>query len=74
MIWADESTKAACANCKFWDEHREKEMGACRRATPSLGGLLLKRDLWNINARGVWPETHEDEWCGEWAVEEEKLI
>jgi hypothetical protein len=52
------------------------DMGFCRRAPP-LPDFIVR---WSVLQRGgnpseefvwaVWPETSEEDWCGEWQAEE----
>jgi hypothetical protein len=46
-----------CGNCRYWLD-QENGCGFCRRYPP-------KPDDKGINC--YFPDTCEDEWCGEWA-------
>lgn len=56
-----EADRATCAVCRwwirnYWPEWADKRYGACRRFPPSGEGTRM------------WPETKEDDWCGEHAM------
>lgn len=59
-----------CVTCRFFELHDQDSEngmdGVCRRASPFLQGLMNLEALpvyWNC---AVWPETFENDWCGEW--------
>lgn len=45
---------AACKNCVFWDTHSWGGSGLCRVNAPRVGEF-------------PWPQTSEDDWCGEFS-------
>jgi hypothetical protein len=47
-----------CRGCIFW-QHVEFTIGRCRRFPPRA--LPKESD----DARSVWSETYQDDWCGE---------
>lgn len=53
----------ACSRCRFWEpikrEWEESKRGWCRRNAPLVtGGLYGPTET-------VWPETGENDWCGD---------
>ena len=76
-----------CAKCRFWlgrapDEKRPsvEDYGECRRRAPvALMHAALRVALYDIEdpeerevqAEAVWPLTHFEQWCGEFAFKEE---
>ena len=59
-----------CATCRFFAPHSETPDnsmdGICRRAPPALQGLMDLESLPVYWKCAAWPETFEDDWCGEW--------
>lgn len=65
-----------CKTCRFWsfDRHLAKPepdgsaaVGLCRRRSPSprcLHGDGVDGDGQVLAA--IWPETNDNDWCGEW--------
>jgi len=56
-----------CVACKFWERDPQRpERGKCRRHAPSFHP---DPNMYNFSGRdnheGMWPETDENEWCGE---------
>ncbi len=59
-----------CENCRFWKrlpkDEEEPGLGDCKRHAPrpiiALSGLRMDECLSEI----YWPETREEDWCGEW--------
>ncbi len=51
-----------CKNCKWWDEEADyhSDMGHCRRFPP----LLCEQNATNWS-KASFPETKENDWCGE---------
>ena len=57
-----------CDTCKYWERHHAQfssvvDKGTCRRHAPRAA-LILDTEASVLDA--TWPETHDDEWCGEW--------
>ena len=56
-----------CDNCRYFDPHlapEDTETGWCRRHAPKP---LIGVEFFN----GLWPDTNERDWCGEWVEWEE---
>jgi hypothetical protein len=51
----------ACGSCAYWDplSINEGDLGYCRRHAPLVGKMR------NETFQTVWPETFDDDWCGE---------
>jgi hypothetical protein len=45
---------ATCKGCIFWDAHSWGGSGLCRVNAPRVGEF-------------PWPQTSEDDWCGEFS-------
>lgn len=57
----EESNQIKCANCRFWDRHPyDVSFGSCRIFRPMV------HDSGNTS----WPETHDEDWCGEFQSKE----
>lgn len=61
-----------CRNCRFWHETPDSDVfgGDCRIRSPVIvmGQLNLAAgecDGTDIATMGFWPNTGEDDWCGE---------
>lgn len=59
-----------CKDCKFWlDLQQDDRYGVCHRHAPSPQVKLKNRPINGItgltDATTYWPETLENEWCGE---------
>lgn len=56
----------ACVTCEFWDQRtshkRARNAGLCRVNPPVKNGGD-ERDY-------GWPETFDEDWCGEWLAKE----
>lgn len=51
-----------CETCRFWDDvPTEIPFGICRRRAPQAV-IIAMAPVPNV----AWPNTHADEWCGEW--------
>ena len=62
----EELPARACRNCDYWTPGAEPENpGHCRRDPPKIIEELVRL---NGVARGYWPMTAPDEWCGEFDV------
>ena len=50
-----------CKDCRFWDRPAgaPTAKGLCRRYAPRPG------------SRVPWPETDQNDWCGEWQTKED---
>lgn len=64
-------TDTNCAACRFWVRHKhalDTEFGTCRRYAPRPVRLLDPADDDDqlANHYPSWPNTAEDEFCGEW--------
>jgi hypothetical protein len=69
-----------CETCRFWhDDGRATDdswdRGQCRRSSPTLVEahfMPLLADGWEKDMErreamsGLWPLTHDDDFCGEW--------
>lgn len=56
---------ATCGSCRYFYDDAE-----CRRYPPRPMWIAERVDdrlPQAVFAPGIWPETHRDEWCGEWA-------
>jgi hypothetical protein len=51
-------TDANCGTCR-WHNQRPRVLSQCRRYAP----VVTTR---SILAQTVWPETKDNDWCGEW--------
>ena len=70
--------RAQCRSCQFWEQYKEPQgtmpaWGFCLRYPPvpvfrpdSHSGLTLS------SVTPEWPETRENEWCGEFKQEDGK--
>lgn len=57
-IPVSEVVERKCTNCRFWEPESQGygESRSCRRRPP----------ITNITTgKGKWPETHPDDWCGD---------
>lgn len=68
---ADSKPLAArsCANCTFFDPQGVEvpesiSYGMCRRHAPAVNDLPMSASG-AVRARGCWPTTYADQWCGE---------
>jgi hypothetical protein len=71
-----------CKDCKWWnfleaievktrdnEEPYRYDIGDCRRHPPVFAGLL--RDECDMEwSRGIWPDIHDNDWCGEFKSKE----
>lgn len=63
-----------CCTCQFWEKFgwqdtvEHSSVGECHRNAPQTIQLCQASSLGGQNAEydAIWPETLEDEWCGEW--------
>lgn len=72
-----EPRTAICSTCRFWgrDEygralggpHCDGSVSDCRRRAP----IAINSNTDRIFARGEWPSTSANAWCGEWEPEAE---
>lgn len=48
-----------CSTCRYWEtfNHNWPDIGRCVRKAPTPADEFQT---------GVWPTTHESNWCGEW--------
>lgn len=58
-----------CSGCAFWIAHDDPEddgenSGECRRFPPQLPPRQ-EQEIDNVRV-GIWPETMDKDWCGEW--------
>lgn len=65
----------SCENCRFWEEWQEADaennraMGICRRHAPRPRPFCLDNSgnsFPEYTDKTEWPNTFEDNWCGEW--------
>jgi hypothetical protein len=58
----NETSGERCGNCRFWHEEQ------CRRRAPiHINALMPWYDTEDgADYEAIWPETAENEWCGEW--------
>jgi hypothetical protein len=65
-----EERKERCQTCKFWDTHgvAVAEIGICRKNAPVAQKASMKdcEDGTGYSRIPLWPETVDDDWCGEW--------
>jgi hypothetical protein len=52
-----------CADCKYWQSI--DEYGSCRRHAPKPA-LHQTEDGDAPSYVGIWPQTSEEEWCGDY--------
>lgn len=61
-------SKRSCETCEWWDYQekpgRKKKSGMCRTRPPLLDGDFCNDDF------GIWPITHDVDWCAEWVGRE----
>lgn len=50
-------SEGTCKACVFWDAHAWGTHGFCRSRPPVVNPM---------NGGTMWPETTDEEWCGEW--------
>jgi len=63
-----------CENCRYWDHGgavklyggSADDLGVCRRRPPVPDFTREPMDF----VLGKWPETYNDEWCGDYAGKE----
>lgn len=58
-----------CDLCLFWEHLRNTAVvgkGVCRRYAPRA----VVSELEAASMDAVWPETHDDEWCGDFVRKE----
>ena len=48
-----------CGECRFWESENNAEFGRCKRYAPTVIA---------VDGRHEWPETHQDDWCGDFVV------
>lgn len=69
-----------CKTCRFWHKAEEQYVfGDCHRYPPVTGFTFdIRPGKWGEGgsatisrnpARTEYPNTNQDEWCGEWRVE-----
>lgn len=54
----------SCQSCIYWLDHEgdgEECKGLCRKNPPKV--FIIDRDYLTLQTR--FPETHKDDWCGE---------
>jgi hypothetical protein len=56
----------SCKTCRFW-QFLEPGRGICRRNSPLPRDQEMGKDGRSVVYRVSWPETHEADWCGEFA-------
>ena len=47
-----------CKDCRYWDAYSDSS-GLCRKTLPTRDATI------DAGIRGFWPETDDDDWCGE---------
>lgn len=53
---ANETKQPRCEDCRFWERYLDDDpCGVCR----------IRRPLIDDDGDTIWPETHENDWCGE---------
>lgn len=57
----EENEKRLCKNCDYWAH--VGSYGQCRRDPPKIISKSQPNDV-----TGYWPQTQNDEWCGEFHV------
>jgi hypothetical protein len=55
----------SCANCRYY-RYPEGGFSTCRRHSPICPSL-------DLNLVTSWPLVNPEDWCGEWAPDEEVL-
>lgn len=56
------SAEYTCQTCRFFERfHDQAKDGRCRAGVPTIPYAPS-------NLHGIWPEVHEDDWCGHHAV------
>jgi hypothetical protein len=65
---SDDERAERCATCRFWDN--VEGLSLCRRSPPAFAARQIEPDDveggGTDGARGFWPVTDNDDWCGEW--------
>jgi hypothetical protein len=59
----------SCSTCRFWVQQVEEEPPdsphECRRNAP--GAIICREGTsFDDDFDAYWPQTHADDWCGEW--------
>jgi hypothetical protein len=52
----------SCSECKFWARDNGSAFGSCRKYTPVRH---------HNSIHGVWPQTTQKDWCGEFSPQKE---
>lgn len=54
-----------CKTCRFWDG---RFSGICRKYPPKVIIVDVERKDTKVyhQKQTLWPDTDEDDWCGEW--------
>ena len=53
-----------CEDCKWWvRDHKSKDWGSCHRMPPWFQDPESKAEV--SEAAAYWPNTIDDDWCGE---------
>ena len=63
-----------CVSCKFWEEDSEKSSyGYCHRYAPKPAprSEIVHRVEGDTSMNTFWPQTREEDWCGEWSAQVE---
>ncbi|MEK6238461.1 MAG: hypothetical protein N2C14_27400 [Planctomycetales bacterium] len=56
-----------CDRCRFWETDGQRlNKGKCRRYAPGFHPHQTVYEFGGMDpSEGIWPETEEGEWCGE---------
>ncbi len=59
--------KRSCGTCEWFHDYEcgDEDGGDCRKALPTMNGLLTHPYPKEGLCSGVWPNVHPGAWCGE---------
>lgn len=58
-----------CVNCAFWAKAMYYDRGECRRHAPHANLRVRFPNDGRDNDYASWPNTHEHDWCGDFALD-----
>lgn len=59
-----------CKDCKWWRKSRGGN-GGCHRHAPSVRLLVTMNEY--LEHYGLWPQVHEDDFCGDFEAKDESI-
>lgn len=58
-----------CKDCRYWNAGYRGDVGQCRLSPPTV---IETHHLNREYTETVWPETKENEWCGQYEGKESR--